>query len=417
MSARRAVDPPTGRGIRPYHKPGPETPRGDGGVLLRSIQAARRYTWRSGSVIVLAMLAMVLAACSGTRTNDFPTSDEAPPGFFPGEVVTEQGNASAALYMPIFLVAVVIFLLVEGIVLYVTLRFRRKATDTQLPPQTHGNNRLELVWTAIPAIVVLVMFVGSFVVLTKVEATTEDPAVVVDVTGFQWQWKFEYPETPISLTGAGRDGPEMVVPINEPVRIRLHATDVIHAFYVPAFFYKKDVVPGRVNEFEVVIEKPGTYGGQCAEFCGLAHADMYFTVRAVERAEYDAWREQAIADALATPTPPPPPPSGEPGPPVGEMVKVLTTAEAPLEFNVDRIQAASGTQLTVEYLNDSPLLHNIAFFEGSDPSAPRIAATEIREGPGDVQTTTFDVPAEPGDYYFHCDVHPIQMVGTFEVTA
>src|SRR5690348_5791386 len=121
----------------------------------------------------------------------------------------------------------------------------------------------------------------------------------------------------------------MVLPINERVRIRLHAQDVIHSFYVPAFFYKKDAVPGRINEFDVTIEKPGTYGGQCAEFCGLSHADMYFTVRAVERAEYDAWLQTAIEDALATPTPPPPPPSGGP-PPQGETITVHTTADAPL---------------------------------------------------------------------------------------
>jgi len=383
---------------------------------LRSIQAARRDNWRSRSVMVLAALALVLAACSGTRTNDYPTSDAAPPGFFPGEVVTQQGNESAGLYLPIFLIAAFIFFLVEGLVLYVTLRFRRKPTDTSLPAQVHGHNRLELVWTAIPAIVVLLIFVGSFVVLTRVEATSDDPAVTVDATAFQWQWKFEYPDTPISLTGAGKDGPEMVVPINETVRINLHATDVIHAFYVPAFFYKKDAVPGRTNSFEVVIEKAGTYGGQCAEFCGLAHADMYFSVRAVERAEYDAWREAAIADALATPEPPPPPPSGEPPPAPGDAVRVHTTQEAPLAFSVDTIPAKAGTRLTVEYLNDSDLPHNIAFFAGPDPSAPRIAATEVEAGPGNEQSVEFEVPAAAGDYYFHCDVHPVQMVGTFEVT-
>jgi len=388
---------------------------------LRSIQAARRHTWRSGSVTVLALLALLLAACTGTRTNDSPTGDAAAPGFFPGEVVTQQGAASAGLYLPVFIVAAIVFVLVEGLVIYVTLRFRRKPTDTQLPAQTHGNNLLEVIWTAIPAVVVMILFVASFVVLTKVEATTDDPAVTVDATAFQWQWKFAYPDTPIELSGAGRQGPEMVVPINETVRIRLHATDVIHAFYVPAFFYKKDAVPGRVNEFEVVIEKAGTYGGQCAEFCGLSHADMYFTVRAVERAEYDAWREQAILDELATPTPPPPPPSGEPKPPAGEVVKVLTTAEAPLAFNVDTITAKAGTALSIEYTNDSGVPHNIAFYQGEDATAPVIAVTvpydEAEPGPGDVQLLTFDVPDEPGSYYFDCQIHPVQMFGTFEVTA
>jgi cytochrome c oxidase subunit 2 len=315
--------------------------------LLRAIQAARRMTWRSGSMVVLAMLALILAACGGTRTNDNPTSDAAAPGIMPGEVVTTQGIESAGLYLPIFLVAVVVFILVEGIVLLVTLRFRRKASDKELPPQTHGNNLLEVVWTAIPFVVVLIMFVGSFAVLTRVEAKTENPGVVVDATGFQWQWTFEYRDHGLSYTGVGKQGPEMVVPINEPVRIRLHATDVIHAFYVPQFFYKKDAIPGRTNEFEVVVEKPGTYGGQCAEFCGLAHGDMFFTVRAVERTEYDAWLEAEIAAANATPTPPPSPVPGESQAPVGEAIKVLTTQAAPLAFDVATIEATAGSTITV----------------------------------------------------------------------
>jgi cytochrome c oxidase subunit 2 len=117
--------------------------------LLRAIQAARRFSWRSGAVMVLALMALVLAACSGARTNDHPTSDSGLPGMTPGEVVTQQGAESAALYMPIFLIAIVVFILVEGLVLLVTLKFRRKSTDTDLPPQTHGNNLLEVVWTAI----------------------------------------------------------------------------------------------------------------------------------------------------------------------------------------------------------------------------------------------------------------------------
>jgi heme/copper-type cytochrome/quinol oxidase subunit 2 len=171
----------------------------------------------------------------------------------------------------------------------------------------------------------------------------------------------------------------------------------------------------------VVIEKAGTYGGQCAEFCGLSHADMYFTVRAVERPEYDAWLKQAILDANATPTPEPPKPSGEPQPPAGPTVKVLTTAEDPLAFDLDTITAKAGTELTVEYTNDSGVPHNIAFYEGADASAPLIARSEdptkAEPGPGDVQTVTFTVPEEPGSYFFDCQIHPAQMYGTFEVTA
>ena len=98
------------------------------------------------------------------------------------------------------------------------------------------------------------MFVVSMNVLNTVEARSDEPGVTVDVTGFQWQWTFDYPDSGLSFTGAGEEGPEMVLPVDEPVRIRLHATDVIHSFYVPAVLHKKDVVPGRTNEFEVTVE-------------------------------------------------------------------------------------------------------------------------------------------------------------------
>lgn len=382
---------------------------------MRATHSARHTARRTG-LVVLAVLATILAACSGIRTNDNPTSDEGGPGLMPLEVVTREGADSAGLYLPIFLIAVVIFVLVEGLVVLIALRFRRRAGEDALPAQTHGNNLLEVTWTAIPAVVVLLLFIGSFVVLTRVEAKSDDPGVVVDATAFQWQWTFEYRDAGLSYTGAGKTGPEMVVPVDEPVRIRLHAQDVIHAFYVPQFFYKKDAVPGRTNEFEVVIEKAGTYGGQCAEFCGLSHADMYFTVRAVERAEYDAWLEAEIARANATPTPRPPAPSGEPTPPQGEVLRIRSVEADPLAYDTDVLTAKAGSSVTVEYTNDTSIPHNIAFFAGPDATAPRIAATEVKPGPGDVQTITFDAPAEPGSYFFHCDVHPVQMQGTFEVT-
>ena len=110
-------------------------------------------------------------------------------------------------------------------------------------------------------------------------AVRSNPGVTVDVTGFQWQWNFKYPDyrdvsgQPLSYTGEGKNGPEMVLPVGETVRIRLHAQDVIHSWYVPAFFYKRDAIPGRVNEFDVTPVDLGTYGGQCAEFCGLSHSD------------------------------------------------------------------------------------------------------------------------------------------------
>jgi cytochrome c oxidase subunit II len=88
--------------------------------------------------------------------------------------------------------------------------------------------------------------------------------------------------------------------VDVPIRFRLNSLDVIHSFYVPAFFFKRDVIPGRTNEFEITIEQPGVYGGQCAEFCGLSHGRMFFTIRAVEQAEYEAWVAEKSGAAPTT---------------------------------------------------------------------------------------------------------------------
>ena len=148
---------------------------------MRSIPVSHRTALRSGLLILAAVAATLLTACTNVRTNDHPTSDAAAPGFVPGEVVTTQGHAAESLYLPVFIVAVAVFILVEGLVLFVSLRFRRRAKDTELPKQTHGNNKLEVLWTAIPFVIVLTMFVGAYGVLNTVEARSTSPDVVWEI--------------------------------------------------------------------------------------------------------------------------------------------------------------------------------------------------------------------------------------------
>ena len=147
---------------------------GNGGWFLRVTHAARRALKSAAFVSVAVLAALAFAACTG-RPNDHPTGDVSVPTGFPGQVVTEQGQNAASLYLPVFLIAVAVFILVEGLVIIITLRFRRKKTDSQLPPQTHGNNVLEVVWTIIPAIIVLGLFVLSMSVLVKNDATARQP--------------------------------------------------------------------------------------------------------------------------------------------------------------------------------------------------------------------------------------------------
>jgi cytochrome c oxidase subunit 2 len=145
---------------------------------------------------------------------------------------------------------------------------------------------------------VTVLFVGSTAVLTSVEAQSDEPDVVVDVVAQQFGWSFTYEDSgivaygrtaPPSTSDPAPPGLEVVLPVDKSIRFRLTAKDVIHSFYVPAFFYKMDAIPGRINEFELTIERPGIYGGQCAEFCGLLHGQMFFSIHAVSPETYEAW--------------------------------------------------------------------------------------------------------------------------------
>jgi heme/copper-type cytochrome/quinol oxidase subunit 2 len=276
---------------------------------------------------------------------------------------------------------------------------------------------------------VMVLFAGSTMVLSRVEQKTDEPGVVLDVLAFRYGWTFTYkdpasydPETKtyadagitISSSPSAPSGTEardpaqdIVLPVDVPVRFRLNAADVIHSFYVPSFFFKRDAIPGRTNEFEVTIEKPGRYGGQCAEFCGLNHGQMFFNIRAVEPEEYEAWLAEQTGAATAEPA----------APSEGSLIEIATTAEKGLAFTSSSLTAAAGEPVTVRYTNDSGVPHNIAFFDGPDPSGAQLAVSEIITGPGASTEVTFVAPDTAGAYFFRCHLHPMQMTGTLTVTA
>lgn len=356
------------------------------------------------SIALLIATAVLAAACvsGGTALPPQPGNEE-PPGFFPTTPITDAGTATQDLYTLTFVIAVIVFALVEGLLIYITIRFRRRPTDTDLPPQVHGSNPLEILWTIVPTITVAVLFIAALITLTeKYETRAASPGLVIDVTGFQWQWTFDYEQQGLSFTGSGINGPTMALPVGETVRFRLHSTDVIHAFYVPQFLYKKDVVPGRVNEFDIVVTDPGTYGGQCAEFCGLGHTDMLFTVEAMDRAAFDAW---VIEQQQATPT-------GPPSAPPGAATIAVTS--------VGVVEGFDPTTLTAPA--DQPFVVNLT---NSDPAAPhdfgiRAANPDGSDYEGDPDappsgSATYNIPPLAADTYeFYCTIHP-NMIGTLQV--
>ncbi len=234
---------------------------------------------RIGAVGALGALALLVGGC-------LPTA------------ATAQGRAIADLWTVFLVPAIVVAAIVWGLATVAILRFRRRGDDATLPPQTEGHAGLELLWTSLPILTVLVLFAFTMVTLGRIEARAPD-AVDVTVTAFRWQWQIEYPAAGITITGTPDRPAEMVVPVGRPVHVTLVASDVAHAFYVPAFLFKRDAIPGRTTSFDLTVEEPGTYRGQCAEFCGAFHDQMLFSVRAIPPDEFDQWLA-ATARAGAT---------------------------------------------------------------------------------------------------------------------
>ena len=246
---------------------------------------------RPRSVRRLFAPALLLVAMGGCRFG-------APPG------ATDQGRDIAGLYQLMFWIAIGVGAITLGLILFSVIRYRRKTEE--LPPQTRYHVPLEITYTVIPILIVLGIFAATYSVEHRVDHISDDPAVTVQATAFQWQWRFTYPKYGISIVGTPTQYPEFVVPVGERIHIDLNAQDVDHAFFVPAFLFKRDALPGEPNEFELTIPKPGRWYGECAEFCGLNHADMVFYIRAVPRDEFDRWVREQQVRATASPTGTPP---------------------------------------------------------------------------------------------------------------
>ena len=220
----------------------------------------------------LTVLAPVLA--TGRAAAALPQSIFAPAG----PVARMQLDLfNVSLYVVLF-----IFVVVGSALLYAIIRFRGKPGDA-IPPQTHGNTRLEILWTAIP--IVLLLFIAAPTVRLSFQlaaAPSEDP-IAVRVVGYQWWWAVEYPEYGFSTAN------ELRIPVGRPVVVTLESNDVIHSFWVPRLAGKVDVVPNRANTMWFQADEPGIYYGQCAEYCGTSHANMRLRVQALPQEEFDAW--------------------------------------------------------------------------------------------------------------------------------
>jgi cytochrome c oxidase subunit II len=186
-------------------------------------------------------------------------------------------------------ICVSIFAVVAAISIYAVWKFRAPPDDDSDGPPIHGHTGIEIIWTAIPAGLVIVIAVASAIVLARNDRVAAD-SLRVKVTAQQFAWRFEYP--------GGIQSETLALPVDRDVVLELHAIDVLHSFWVPEFGQKQDAVPGEVTQLAVTPNRVGEYPIICAELCGLGHSLMRDRVRVLEQAEYDSWlSEQREAGA------------------------------------------------------------------------------------------------------------------------
>jgi len=206
------------------------------------------------------------------------------------------------LVNPVFIAAGIVFVLIEFGALYVMRRFRARddEDDNTLPEQVHGNTVLEITWITIPFLILAVIAVFTVTTVFDIDAEADDATMSVEVIGQQWWWEYRY-----DVDGDGvKDDPDdvitandLVVPAGTNVRLDVQSRDVIHSFWIPKLNGKKDAVPGRHHELTVNADEPGTYVGQCTEFCGLSHAYMRQRLIALPQDQFEAWLDNQKTDA------------------------------------------------------------------------------------------------------------------------
>lgn len=241
---------------------------------------------RASGALVAVVVSLAAAGCASDA---------------PQDTLEPEGPAARTidnLIMPIFGIAGIVFVFVLGGVLWLGWKFKARDDEPEgdLPEQVHGNTKLEIGWTIVPAIILA--GVSVFTVATIFDlAEAEEGAMEVEVFGQQWWWEYRYDTDGDGETDDIVTANELVIPAGEPVNLSITSRDVIHSFWAPKLNGKKDAVPGRDHPLTLEADEPGRYLGQCTEFCGLSHANMNLVVEALDPEEFDAWRENQVTDA------------------------------------------------------------------------------------------------------------------------
>jgi len=236
-------------------------------------------------LLLLFALILVVSACAGPDRLGIDATFDSD---LPQNALDPAGPAAQSidnLWWLVFWIATAVFVVVEAALLFAVFRFRRRKGVDHAVEQVHGNTRLEIIWTIIPVVLLGALAIPTIGTLfeLRAEPEPEENALQIEVTGHQWWWEFSYPEYGFSTAN------EMHIPAGRAVYLTMTSADVIHSFWVPRLNGKRDAVPGRITNLTLEADEPGTFLGQCAEFCGLAHADMRHRVFAETEEDFEAW--------------------------------------------------------------------------------------------------------------------------------
>jgi cytochrome c oxidase subunit II len=291
-----------------------------------------------------------------------------------------------SVYTSIFWIAMVVLVVVGGLLVYAALRFRRR--DDREPAQIHGNPRLEILWTAIPVVIVGFLFVRTALRMDYVR-NGPPPQQVIQVTGIQWAWSFKYPNGKSSIG-------TLTIPAGQVVRLQVTSKDVLHSFWVPRLGGQIYAKPGFQNNGWIEASQPGTFYGQCNELCGVSHWAMTLEVNAVSADQYQAFLSGAA------------PPGGQA---VAEKVSGQPAATTVGETDGLKFEPASLTVKVgdvIEWKNEGTALHNVVFGNQSVPSSDTM-------NQGDTYEIKF---TKPGTYSYVCKFHEANnMRGTVTVSG
>lgn len=248
--------------------------------LIGPGRRSRRFAVRAAAVSLL------LLAATGCTLNDLAFLSMP-------SAATGEGRTIDNLWRGAWIAAWIVGIFVWGLMIWAMIRYRKRSEE--LPSQTHYNIPIEVLYTVVPFVIIGVLFYFTVRDQNQINRLSSRPDLRVEVVGFQWSWQFNYVDQGVSVVGRPGNFPQLVLPTGQTVRFELRSPDVIHSFWVPQFLFKRDVIPGRVNQFEVTADKEGTYAGKCAEFCGVDHSRMLFSVKVVNPQQFDRF----IADAKA----------------------------------------------------------------------------------------------------------------------